>query len=167
MSALSVNPAYPIFTEADGLPLENGYILIGQKNLNPQTNPITVYWDADLTIPAVQPIRTLGGYPVYNGSPGRIYADSDYSIRVLNKNGVLVYSAPAATERFDASVISVSFTTVDAVGDGLQLSFAIATQPQFIYIDGVYQNRNTYTYFPGNVVFSEAPPLNSVIEFVV
>ncbi len=106
MSVLSVQPTFPIFTEADGQPLENGYIWIGTVNLDPQVNPIAVYWDAALTQPAVQPIRTINGYPAKSGSPGRLYVNSDYSIRVQNKNGSVVYSAPAATERYNGGVIS-------------------------------------------------------------
>jgi len=100
MTALSIQPTFPIFTDIDGQPLENGYIWIGTKNLNPQTNPINVYWDAALTIQATQPIRTLAGYPSNSGTPARLYVNSDYSIRVQNRNGSLVYSAPAATERY-------------------------------------------------------------------
>ena len=37
MSALSIQPTYPIFTETDGQPLENGYIWIGTVNLDPAT----------------------------------------------------------------------------------------------------------------------------------
>lgn len=100
MSALSIQPTFPIFTETDGLPLENGYIWIGAANLDPQGNPINVFFDAALTIPAPQPIRTLNGYPSRSGTPARLYVNSDYSIRVMNKNGSVVYSAPAATERY-------------------------------------------------------------------
>ena len=100
MSALSIQPPYITFQETDGQPLEDGYIWIGQANLDPQTNPINVYWDAALTLPAAQPIRTLAGYPANSGTPARLYVNSDYSIRVMNKNGSTVYSAPAATERF-------------------------------------------------------------------
>jgi hypothetical protein len=106
MSALSIQPTYPIFTDIDGQPLEAGYVWIGTANLDPQTNPITVYWDAALTILAPQPIRTLAGYPSNNGTPARLYVNSDYSIRVMNKNGSTVYSAPAATERYNGGVIS-------------------------------------------------------------
>ena len=106
MSALSIQPTYPIFTETDGLPLENGYIWIGAANLDPQGNPITVYWDAALTITAPQPIRTLNGYPSRSGTPARLYVNSDYSIRVQDSKGSLVYSAPAATERYNDIVIS-------------------------------------------------------------
>jgi hypothetical protein len=106
MSALSIQPTYPIFTDIDGQPLEAGYVWIGTANLDPQTNPINVYWDAALTILAPQPIRTLAGYPSNNGTPARLYVNSDYSIRVMNKNGSTVYSAPAATERYSDAVIS-------------------------------------------------------------
>lgn len=108
MSVLSVQPTFPIFTEEDGQPLENGYIWIGTANLDPQVNPISVYWDAALTQPAAQPIRTINGYPAKSGSPGRLYVNSDYSIRVQNKNGSAIYSAPAATERFSNVVFEVS-----------------------------------------------------------
>jgi hypothetical protein len=106
MSTLSIQPTYPIFTEADGRPLEDGYIWIGAANLDPQVNPIAIYWDAGLTQPAVQPIRTLNGYPSNNGTPARLYVNSDYSIRVMDKKGGVVYSAPASTERYSEIVIS-------------------------------------------------------------
>lgn len=106
MSALSIQPTYPIFTDIDGQPLEAGYIWVGTVNLDPQTNPISVYWDAALTQPAAQPIRTLGGYPANSGTPARLYVNSDYSIRVMNKNGSVVYSAPASTERFSDVVVT-------------------------------------------------------------
>ncbi len=106
MSALSIQPTYPIFTDIDGQPLEDGYVWIGQANLDPQGNPIQVYWDAALTILASQPIRTLAGYPANSGTPARLYVNSDYSIRVMNKNGSTVYSAQTATERYNDAVIS-------------------------------------------------------------
>jgi len=106
MSALSIQPSYPIFTDTDGKPLEDGYIWIGTANLDPQGNPINVYWDSALTQLAGQPIRTSGGYPVNSGTPARLYVNSDYSIRVMNKNGSMVYSAPAATERYSGVVIN-------------------------------------------------------------
>lgn len=112
MSALSIQPTFPIFTETDGLPLENGYIWIGTTNLNPQVNPINVYWDAALTQLAGQPIRTQGGYPVNNGTPARLYVNSDYSIQVQNSKGSLVYSAPAATERY-GNIINADIVVYD------------------------------------------------------
>lgn len=134
MSALSIQPTYPIFTDADGQPLEDGYIWIGTANLDPQGNPINVYWDAALTQLAGQPIRTLNGYPANSGTPARLYVNSDYSIRVMNRNGSTVYSAPDATERYNGSVISsisaeqVAFSHAQTYGQGtagLALQFAL------------------------------------------
>lgn len=107
MSALSIQPTFPIFTDIDGQPLEAGFIFIGAANLNPQTNPISVFFDAALTIPAVQPIRTLAGYPLSNGTPARLFVGSnDYSIRVQNKNGSTVYSALNGAESISAGIVS-------------------------------------------------------------
>ncbi len=161
MSALSIQPPYPAFAGADGQPLENGYIWIGTVNLNPQVNPINVYWDAALTIPAAQPIRTLNGYPSYQGTPSRFYAVSDYSIQVLDSKGSVVYTS------LNGNTIGSSTLAINATGNGTQTIFSVTYAPSSIYISGVYQNQNTYTVAFGNVIFSEAPPLNSVIEFLV
>jgi hypothetical protein len=93
MTALSVQPPFPILTDIDGQPLEDGFIFIGVVNLAPIANPITVYWDAALTVTATQPIRTRGGYPMNAGVPGRLYVNTDYSIQVQNRNGSVVYTS--------------------------------------------------------------------------
>jgi hypothetical protein len=163
MYTIEVNSPYPAFAGADGLPLENGYIWVGTVNLNPQTNPISVYWDDARTIPAAQPIRTLNGYPVYQGSPSRFYVGSDYSIQVLNSKGVVVYTSLNGNT-FPGSAGNLY---VNATGTGTQTIFAVPFVPSLIYINGVYQNQNTYTLAGGNVTFSEAPPFTAVIEFLV
>jgi hypothetical protein len=94
MTTRSVNFPYEIFRDLNGEPLENGSIYIGVANLDPVTNPIAVYWDAALTIPAAQPIPTINGYPSRGGSPGVIYADSAYSVLVRDKRGALIISVP-------------------------------------------------------------------------
>ena len=160
MSTIEVKPPYPAFAGTDGQPLENGYIWIGVVNLNPQVNPIAVYWDDAKTIPAALPIRTLNGYPVYQGSPSRFYVASDYSIQVLDSKGSLVYTS------LNGNVASGSVAT-NATGTGTQTIFPVTSTPFAIYINGVYQNQNTYTVTGGNVTFSEAPPVTSVIEFLV
>lgn len=98
MSALSIMQPYPVFTDADGQPLENGYVWVGQANLDPQVNPIAVYLDNALTIPAAQPIRTIKGYLSNSGTPAQIFAaESSYSIRIQNKNGQIIASTANAT----------------------------------------------------------------------
>ena len=106
MTALSVQPPFPILTDIDGQPLDDGFIWIGVANNDPIANPITVYWDAALTVTATQPIRTRGGYPMNAGVVGRLYVNSDYSIQVQNRTGSVIYSAPVQTERF-GNLVSV------------------------------------------------------------
>jgi hypothetical protein len=161
MSTIEVQPPYPAFVGADGQPLENGYIWVGVANLNPQVNPIAVYWDAAQTIAAPQPIRTLNGYPVYQGSPSRFYVGSDYSIQVLDAKGSVVYTSLSGNLSGNGSAAS------NATGNGVQTIFSVPTGFSAIFINGVYQNQNTYSFTGGNVTFSEAPPITSVIEFLV
>ena len=160
MSALSVEPPFPAFADAAGQPLEDGYIWIGTVNLNPITNPIVAYWDSAQTITAVQPIRTSGGYPVYQGTPSRIYTASDYSIQVQNKNGTVVYTS------LNGNAFGGGTLALNATGTGSQTIFPVGSEPLAIYINGVYQNQNTYTFANGNVTFTQAPPFTSIIEFV-
>lgn len=97
MPAIIIESPYPLFTDDDGVALEDGYIYVGTANLDPVANPVAVYFDSALTIAAAQPIRTSGGYPVYSGSPARLFVNSDYSIRVNDKTGALVFSAATST----------------------------------------------------------------------
>lgn len=107
MAAFSVSPPYPIYKDNNGLPLNNGYIYIGTAGQNPETNPITVYWDAALTIPATQPIRTLGGYPSNRGSAGRLYVNADdYSITTYDKKKRLVTTNLNVLERLPFAIVS-------------------------------------------------------------
>lgn len=106
MTVLSVNHPYPILTDSDGQPLEDGYVWLGVANLDPQVNPIAAYWDSGLTQLAAQPIRTLNGYPSNNGTPGRIFVNSDFSIRVQNKKGSFVYGAATSNERLSSELFT-------------------------------------------------------------
>jgi hypothetical protein len=98
MSALSIEVPFPVFYDRAGEPLENGYVWIGQANLNPQTNPIQVYFDKNLMQPAAQPLRTLAGYISNAGTPAQVYVNAvNFSILVQDKNGTMVYNFPDGT----------------------------------------------------------------------
>lgn len=109
MPAIS-NP-FPLFTDADGAPLDDAYIYVGAANQNPVSSPITVYWDESLTIAAAQPIRTSNGYPMRNGTPSRFYAGANYSILVRDKNGSFVFQSGAGLDQFSnygSAILSIS-----------------------------------------------------------
>lgn len=107
MSALSIEPTYPTFTDSDGSPLDDGYVWIGAAgSATPIANPQTAYWDTALTQVVTQPVRTRGGYPLNAGAIGRLYVNGDYSILVRNRNGYDLYSAPNATERVSSELVT-------------------------------------------------------------
>ena len=182
MPAIAVNPPFPLFTDADGQPLDDAYIYIGAANQNPVSNPITVYWDESLTIPASQPIRTSGGYPVYNGSPARFYANSDYSIIVRDKNGAFVYTAPKETDFTSSEFISfvqsgtgavsrtaqsklrdvVSVKDFGAVGDGVA-DDTVAIQAAITYCSS---NKKRCFVPTGNYKITSQLTLNSASSFL-
>lgn len=89
-----------------GLPLENGYLYFGVANQNPETNPITVYWDAAGTQPAAQPVRTKGGIAFRAGSPATLYVPGDYSLTVRDFFGRLLYGESTSATWSIASVVS-------------------------------------------------------------
>lgn len=98
MAAISVQVPYPVFYDRDGDPLDNGNIYIGVANLDPVTNPIAVYYDEALTLPASQPLRTSNGYVYRNGTPAQLYVDAvNFSITVNDNKNLLVYSFPDGT----------------------------------------------------------------------
>ncbi len=88
-----VENGYPIFTDLDGGPLDEGYLFIGFAGFNPLTNPQDAFWDEDLTVPAVN-IRTNGGYAQYQGSPSRLFTAAPFSLLVRDKEGQTVYYQP-------------------------------------------------------------------------
>jgi hypothetical protein len=108
MSALSIQVPFPVFQGRDGQPLENGYVWIGEPNLNPQTNPVVAYYDEALTIVAPQPLRTLNGYISHAGTPAQVYVNAaNFSILVQDSKGSMVYNFPEGSGvKSDASGVT-------------------------------------------------------------
>lgn len=122
-----INPPFPVFTDVDGNPLENGYVFVGQENLYSETAPIQIYWDADLTIPATQPLRTSGGYLMRNGSPAMVFCNSAYSILVRNKNKTDVYYLASSTvTQYDLAYQQAQIATAQANSAAASAASALA-----------------------------------------
>ena len=110
----SVLTPFPLFYDADGVPLEEGYIYVGVAGLNPETNPQLVYWDSALTIVAAQPVRTLNGYPSNSGTPGMLYTSTtNFRVTVKTKASVTVYST--LSNNYASSLGTMSTQNANAV----------------------------------------------------
>lgn len=94
MSSVEGLPVIQHFADISGKSLDDGFVYIGTSGLDPVANPISVFWDEALTIPAPNPIRTRNGHPDRSGAPSRFFVSAkSYSFSVKNKNGTDVYSA--------------------------------------------------------------------------
>lgn len=168
MALTQVTGPYPIFTDLDGTPLDDGYLYIGEVNDDPETNPIQVYWDANLTIPASQPIRTSNGYAYRNGTPALLYTAGAFSITIRNKREEFVLYSPVGYG-FDPAAVSASVVKNDFIGDGVEVDFVLSASPSTklatsVFINGVYQEKDSYNTLLNVLTFGIAPPLNSSIE---
>jgi hypothetical protein len=86
---------YQVFVNTDATALEGGQVYLGAANTDPESNPIPVFWDVALTIPAAQPLRTSGGVIVRDGTPSDVFAGTQaYSIRVRDRAGRVVWYKP-------------------------------------------------------------------------
>ena len=110
MAVYSVLPPFLVFPDSDGTPLENGQIFIGQPGFEARSSPKASFFDTAQTIPtgtaSGSAIRTMGGFPARNGSPAMFYVDGDFSISVLDRNGVLLYSALNTTLAINLGAIT-------------------------------------------------------------
>lgn len=112
MTKLS-NPT-PLFLDTRGYPMDGGNIYVGVADGDPETDPIDLFWDVGLTVPASQPLRTLGGYIVNVTTPSLVFcAASDFSMRVRDSNDVLVsYSPTLYTDAADFQPVDADLTTI-------------------------------------------------------
>lgn len=113
MTATFIQIPFPVFFDSNGDPLDDGYVYIGTVDEDPINNPIQVYFDAGLTEPAAQPLRTVRGRIDSGGAPANIYGNltlpSQYSMTVLNKRRELVFSVPQGTG-FDSVLGNLAVT---------------------------------------------------------
>lgn len=136
MTTQSVLQPFALFADRSGLPLTGGSVYVGVAGANPTTNPLQVYFDSALTVPAAQPIRTVNGFPVNGNAPARLFVNAaDFSLLVQDSAGQLVFSAlrsalfaaPATSLTISQSAeeLAASVTPTDtayAVGDNRRYS---------------------------------------------
>jgi hypothetical protein len=87
-----------------------------------------------------------------------------YKFVLKDSNDVLI-----ATYDNISGIGAASYQIQNFTGDGTTISFTLSASSfgenyTFVYINGVYQNKNTYTVSGTTLTFSEAPPVTSKIE---
>lgn len=157
------NP-YRLFLDVDGQPLEDGYIYVGVAGLNPEVsaNQLAIYFDSALTIPASQPLRTIGGIITNSGSAANIYTfPLRCSITIRNKNGTLIYSVlnTIISDAFGSfysigSVAEIGTTEIDSTINLIKVdSYHAVVYPSSVGPKGGhYRFRDGTTGTPGAIV---------------
>lgn len=123
-----INPV-PLFLDGRGALLDAGYIYIGASGTDPEVeaNQLDVFWDKALTLPAAQPLRTLGGAIVNGFNLGFVYfAAADYSIMVRDVDENLVASIASAFDLggtsyqpLDTDLTAIAALATTAFGRGI------------------------------------------------
>lgn len=97
MTLLALTSPFPFFPDLRGQPCDGGHLYFGTSGGNPETSPVTVYWDAAGTQPAAQPIELINGYVTRYGRPAFVYTPStDYSVTLRDRKGKVVFYAPSS-----------------------------------------------------------------------
>jgi len=112
---IAIDSPVPQFFDLEGEPLQDGYIYFGIANQNPETAPITVYWDAAGTQPVAQPVRTINGVVVRAGTPANLFINSDYSVTVKDKKSRLVIHEDLVAQ-FSDSAASLRNLLASSIG---------------------------------------------------
>lgn len=96
---------------------------------------------------------------------GEIWITSaSYKFVLKDANDVLI-----ATYDNISAINAASYQIANFTGDGTTVAFTLASSPNGenstnVYINGVYQQKNTYSVASSVLTFSEAPPITSSIE---
>lgn len=108
--------------------------------------------------------------PIILDSAGRVpggeiwLSASPYKFLLKDSNDVLI-----GTYDNISGIGAASYQVNNFTGTGSQTIFTLSAASlgenfTFVYINGVYQNKNTYTVSGVTLTFSQAPPLTSLIE---
>jgi hypothetical protein len=104
--------------------------------------------------------------PVVLDAAGRVPSGGEIWILPVGYKFVLKDSNEVLIATYD-NIFGIGATSVtNYTGNGSTVAYAISGNVVGVYINGIYQNRNTYTVASGTLTFSEAPPLTSLIEIL-
>ena len=150
MSTTSLAPTPKLqFFDANGAPLVGGKLYTYAAG---STTPLASYTDSTGVSANTNPIilDSRGEANVWLGA-------ASYKFALYDSTNVLIWTVDNINGGAFAS---------NATGTGSQVSFSVLSGLSAVFINGVYQNKNTYTVSGNTLTFSQAPPYTSTIEFV-
>jgi hypothetical protein len=148
------------FFDNNGVPLTGGKIFSYQAGT---TTPLATYTSSSGAVAHTNPIIL--------DSAGRVPSGGEIWVALQLYKFVLKTSADVTIATYDNVGSSFNATAIIAnfTGDGATVAFTLASAPAGenatnVYINGVYQQKNTYSVAGTTLTFSQAPPVTSSIE---
>ena len=145
----------------------SGNVLTGGKIYTYEagtTTPLASYTSSSGNTAHTNPIVLNAAGRVPSGGEIWILATALYKFVLETSTGVLIATYDNVGSSFNAIAIIANFT-----GNGSTVAFTLASAPAGenatnVYINGVYQQKNTYSIAGAVLTFSQAPPVTSSIE---
>ena len=104
--------------------------------------------------------------PIVLDSAGRVPSGGEIWLQDLRYKFVVQTSTDVLLFTCD-NIAGVGATiTQDYTGNGSTVAYSVTGNVVAIYINGVYQNKNTYSVSGGTLTFTQAPPYMSAIEIL-
>jgi hypothetical protein len=152
------------FFDNNGVPLAGGKLYTYTAGT---TTPQTTYSSISGSTPNANPIILDAAGRVSGSNEVWLTDGVAYKFVLKTSVDVQLWSADNVSGINDLS--SLAPIIYNATGTGSAVAFNLSSAPQNenttqIYINGVYQQKNTYSVAGVAITFSQAPPLNSTIE---
>ena len=128
------------------------------------TTPLVSYTTSAGNVARTNPVVMDAAGRVPDG--GEIWITSaSYKFVLTDSTNVLI----ATYDNISGVGVASSYQIQNFTGTGSQTVFTLSSASfgedyTFVYVNGVYQNKNTYAVSSTTLTFSEAPPVTSVIE---
>ena len=122
------------------------------------TTPLATYTTSAGTVARTNPVvlDAAGRVP----DSGEIWiTPASYKFVLKDANDVLIAT-------YDNIFGIGALAAQNYTGNGSTVAYSVSGTAQSVYINGVYQNRNTYSVASGTLTFTQAPPVTSLIEIL-
>ena len=143
------------FLDNNGVPLAGGKLYTYQAGT---TTPQATYTTSSGNVARTNPIIL--------DSAGRVPNGGEIWLTPPSYKFVLYTSVDVLIATWD-NIFGIGASAVqNYTGNGTTVAYAVNGNVQNVYINGVYQNRDTYSVTGSTLTFSEAPPSTSIIEIL-
>jgi hypothetical protein len=104
--------------------------------------------------------------PIILDAAGRVPDGGEIWIIAASYKFVLKDSTDVLIATYDNIAGFGATIALNYTGNGSTVSYSVSGSVNSVYINGVYQNKNTYSVTSGTLTFTQAPPTTSLIEIL-